>query len=119
MGAMKRLYEDTVYAACELFFEWDEVGCRQLSEIYDPDYLNAMGSLRPYNTPANLATELMIEGVVLDGDIDDKANLFGMAHSAMRSMLEYASDESPSDMCYDTAEMLDQFDTLVSFCAML
>ena len=119
MGAVKRLYEDTVYAACELFFEWDEYGCRELSEIYDPGYIYAMNGHCPYDTTASLATELMIGDVILGGDFEDKANLFGMAHSAMRSMLEYASDESPSDMCYDTETMLDQFDTLVSFCAML
>ena len=119
MGATKRLYEDTVYGACEAIFEWDEVGCRALSEIYDPDYWDAMVNLKPYNTPASLATELMIADVILGGDVEDKANLFGVAHSAMRNMLEYASDESPSDMCYDTAQMLDQFDTLVLFCSML
>jgi len=119
MGAMKRLYEDTVYEACDAIFEWDESACRVLSMIYDPDYPDAMDGACPYNTPASLATELMIAGAVLGGDVNDKANLFGAAHSAMRSMLEYASGTAPSDMCCDTSRMLDQFDTLVSFCSML
>lgn len=119
MGAMKARFEDTVYRACDLMFEWDECGCRWLSEMYDPDYADAMNEHRPYNTPASLATELMIADAILGADVDDKANLLGVAHSAMRNMLEYASDEPPSSMCYGTATMLDQFDALVSFCNMV
>ena len=110
MGAMKRLFEDAVYVACDVMYEWEETGCDELSELY---------GFEPCHSPGDFAAELMIADLIIGGDVVDKAYLFGVAHSAMRNMLKYASDTSPSDMCYDTAQMLDQFDALVSFCCML
>lgn len=114
MGAVKDLFMDTVYDGCDALFEWNEYGCRSLSEIYDEYYPFAMTRNEPYNTPSNLADSLMIEGALF-ADPLEKQDIREKIYDAMRSMLEYASDTSPRDMCYSTDELLDRFNKLVEF----
>ena len=117
MSCTKNDYMRVMYDACQVMFDWNEYGCRDLSRMYDEDYTYAMEAHEPYNTPANLATSLMIDNTLYD-DYFARRTIGDVAIATMRNILEYAQEENDA-WCYDEEEQLDAFDKMAAFVSLL
>ena len=98
-----------VKPAVQAMFDWDEYAVRDMCDEYE---LDSSGWELPVENLSDKMCLMMRDG---EYEWDERVRFMALALGAIRNMVEYASDTSPSDTCYSTAEMLDAYDAIAEF----